>query len=308
MKRVLVTGSTGLVGEGICRYFLKDKWNVFGTSRREIISHHKKFSPIKFDLGSKNDLDLLNAQLPFKAIIHNAAKLPHSLLNKADIENYYLSNVKGTRQLLDWAIEKNIETFIYISGTGVFMCPSNGDFKEESPLYPNPNHYPISKAMGEILCRAYNEMGLKTVILRISGPYGFVSNQSVIPKFLNLVKKDKNIELWGNGSRSQVFTFVEDVGFSCKLAIENPAVSGTYNITGNESTTMSELANKVKDSFPKTNSKIIFSNTNDPEEEKKRNIPILKAKREMNFEPQFSLSSGLKQIINSKEKAFWSYK
>ena len=111
MKRVLVTGSTGLVGEGICRYFLKDKWNVFGTSRRDIISHHTKFSPIKFELGSKNDLNLLNAQLPFKAIIHNAAKLPHSLFNKADIDNYYLSNVKGTRQLLDWAIGKNIETF-----------------------------------------------------------------------------------------------------------------------------------------------------------------------------------------------------
>ena len=65
--------------------------------------------------------------------------------------------------------------------------------------------------MGEILCRAYGEMGLKIVILRISAPYGFVSNQSVISRFLNLVKKGKNLELWGSGSRSQVFTFVEDI-------------------------------------------------------------------------------------------------
>ncbi len=63
-------------------------------------------------------------------------------------------------------------------------------------------------------------MGLRTVILRISAPYGYVSNQSVIPKFIKLAKQDKNIELLGSGSRSQVFTFVEDIGYACRLAME----------------------------------------------------------------------------------------
>ncbi len=108
MKRVLITGVTGLVGDGICRHFLKNDWNVFGTSRRDIVSKHPKFSPIKFELGSKKYIDLLNEHLPFQGVIHSAAKLPHSLLNYKDIDNYYLCNVTGTRYLLDWALKSNI--------------------------------------------------------------------------------------------------------------------------------------------------------------------------------------------------------
>ena len=307
MKRVLITGTTGLVGDGICRYFLKNDWNVFGTSRRSIISQHPKFSAIKFELGSKKNIDLLNEYLPFQAVIHNAAKLPHSLLNDKDIDNYYLCNVTGTRYLLDWALKSNIKIFSYLSGTGVFNF-QNDAINEERLLYPKPNHYHISKAMGEILCGAYNEMGLRTVILRISAPYGYVSNQSVIPKFIKLAKQDKNIELLGSGSRSQVFTFVEDIGYACRLAMENSSVNGIYNIAGNESITMIELAKIVIDAILNTKSKIVFSNIKDPQVGRKINIPINKAKQEMNFEPKFDLSSGLRQIIHAKEKHFWCSK
>jgi len=307
MKRVLITGVTGLVGDGICRYFLKNNWNVFGTSRRNIISLHPNFSPIKFELGSKNNLDLLNEHLPFQAVIQSAAKLPHSLLNDNNIDNYYHCNVTGTRYLLDWALKSKIKIFFYLSGTGVYNS-QNEAFDEERLLYPKPNHYHISKAMGEILCKTYNKMGLRTVILRISAPYGYVSNQSVLPKFIKFAKQDKNIELWRGGSRSQVFTFVEDIGYACILAMGNKSVNGIYNITGNKSITMSELAEMVLDAIPNTKSKIVFLNTDDPEEGQKRNIPIHKAKREIGFEPQFNLLAGLRLITNNQEKQFWSSK
>jgi len=306
MKRVLITGVTGLVGDGICRYFLNNNWDVFGTSRRGIISQHPRFFPIKLELGSNNNLDFLNEHLPFQAVVHNAAKLPHSLLNDEDIDNYYHCNVNGTRYLLDWAEGSKIKTFIYISSTGNIR-PKNGDFKEECPLNPNPNHYHISKAMGEMLCRAYNEMGLNTVILRVSAPYGYVSNKSVISKFIQLGEQNKKIELWGTGSRSQVFTFVEDIGYACRLATENPSVNDIYNIAGNESITMNELANIVIDTIPNTRSKIFFSNMKDPQEGQKRNISNNKAKQELNFEPQFNLLAGIEKIIKGKEKPFWSF-
>jgi nucleoside-diphosphate-sugar epimerase len=262
--------------------------------------------PIKLELGSKNNLDLLNEHLPFQAVIHSAAKLPHSLLNDEDIDNYYHCNVTGTRYLLDWALKSNIKIFSYLSGVGSFN-PQNGAFNEEM-MHPKPNHYHISKAIGELLCRTYNEMGLRTVSLRVSAPYGYVSNQSVLPKFIKFAKQDKNIELWGSGSRSQVFTFVEDIGYACSLAMGNKSVNGCYNISGNKSITMIELAKMVLDSIPNTKSKIVFLNTDDPEEGQKRNISLQKAKREMGFEPQFNLLAGLRLIINDHKKHFWSSK
>ena len=86
------------------------------------------------------------------------------------------------------------------------------------------------------------------------------------------------------------------------------SVNGIYNITGNKSITMSELAKMVLDEIPNTKSKIVFLNTDDPEEGQKINIPIHKAKREMGFEPQFNLLEGLRLITNDQEKHFWSSK
>ena len=71
---------------------LNNNWDIFGTSRHEIKSNHPKFFPMKMELGSKSNLDLINAHLPFKAVIHCAAKLPHSVLTNDEIDNYYSCN------------------------------------------------------------------------------------------------------------------------------------------------------------------------------------------------------------------------
>ena len=234
--------------------FLKNGWSVFGTSRNDIISNHPLFTPIKLELGSENSFEQLSKYLPFHLVIHNAAKLPHSLLNEKDIENYYNYNVKGTRYFLEWAKKSKVKTFIFISSTSVISSNSR-NFEEANLLSPDLDHYKISKAMGEILCGSYNSADFRTIIYRISAPYGYVSNQSVIPKFIKLAKENRNIELWGSGSRSQVFTFVEDIGYACTLPLDIKYVKGVFNINGNESITMFQLAKLVINVMPKTKSK-----------------------------------------------------
>ena len=306
MKRVLITGVTGLVGDGICRYFLRDNWEVFGTSRRALESHHSNFFPLKFDLESKDDLNVLSKHSPYQVVIHNAAKLPHGSESDVDADCYYNCNAKGTRYLLQWAEELDISVFVYVSGTGVFNT-KEGVASEESQLEPKPNHYHVSKAMGELFCKMYGARGsLRTVILRISAPYGYAgTNTAVIPKFIEQAKCDSDLELWGNGSRSQVFTFVEDIGRACRLAAERPAAHGVYNVAGDESTSMKELADKVLEAVPNSESKIIFSETKDPEAGQVQKISIGKAKKDLGFEPQFKLSAGLNKIAGDSGTAFW---
>ena len=306
MKRVLITGITGLVGDGIGRYFLRNDWEVCGTSRRALESYDSKFFPLKLDLGSKDDLEILSKHGPYRAVVHNAAKLPHGSVSDEDADSYYSCNVKGTRYLLEWAEKSDINTFVYISGTGVFNSKKSIE-TEESQFSPKSNHYHLSKAMGELLCEMYNARDhLRTVVLRISAPYGHVGrNVAVMPKFIDHAKSDKDIELWGNGTRSQIFTFVEDVGHACRLAIEKPAAHGVYNIASNESTTMKELANKVLEVFPNSKSRIILSGDKDPQDGQVREISIAKAKRELDFKPHFELSAGLKKIAEDSNGAFW---
>tara|TARA_B100000315_G_scaffold260304_1_gene320716 strand:- start:3032 stop:3964 length:933 start_codon:yes stop_codon:yes gene_type:complete len=306
MKRVLITGVTGLVGDGICRYFLRNNWQVFGTSRRDLKSCHTNFYPLRFDLESKDDLNVLSKHSPYQVVVHNAAKLPQDSEHDNNGDNYYSCNVKGTRYLLQWAEESAINTFIYISSMGVVNSKETTE-TEESPLAPKPNNYHVSKAMGELLCQMYGTRGsLRTVILRISAPYGYAGiNTAVIPKFIEWAKCDNDLELWGKGTRSQVFTFVEDIGYACELAVEQYASYGVYHIAGNESISMRELANKVLEAFPSSESRIVFSGAKDPKDGQAREISIAKAKRELGFEPQFKLSDGLNKIAENSERAFW---
>ena len=305
MSRILITGVTGLVGHGIARYFLDKKWQVFGTSRLKLDSLHPLFTPIKFNLNSKNNISKLTDCLPINAIIHCAAKLPYTLKDENDIDKFYSCNVDGTRHLLEWSKVSNINKFIYISGTSVkesvsqFFCKNGKRFQKK-------NHYLTSKAMGELLCGLYNNSNLSISVLRTKAPYGYISNQSVIPRFLDLSKKSKDLELWGKGSRTQIFTFVEDIGLACELLIKNKKSNTIYNITGDEIISMKELAETIIKLSPNSKSKIVFLDRHDPEENIESIISIEKARKELNFSPRFSMDTGLKKVTCSSNNNFFS--
>ena len=303
MKRVLITGVTGLVGDGICRYFLEKKWEVFGTSRNELHSLDPLFSPIKLDLNSPNDLYKLNECLPVDAIIHSAGILPHAT-NKKDSEIYYKSNVDGTRYILDWAANSRIKKFIFISGTGVFQS-NNKSMLESSMLIPKPNHYHTSKAMAELLCALYNNSLLGITTLRVSAPYGYKKNISVFSKFIESANNNKNFELWGSGARSQTFTFVEDIGLACELAINNKKSNSVYNIAGNETISMIELAKRIINTIPNCKSQVVFIDKTDPNENEINSISFEKAKNEISYLPRFNIESGLNKIIKLSNKKFY---
>ena len=304
MKRILITGVTGLVGDGICRYFLEKKWKVFGTSRNELHSLDPLFTPIKLDLNSPNDLSKLNECLPVDAIIHSAAKLPYTLKDKNDEKNYYKCNVDGTRSLLDWLITSKIKKFIFISSTGV--CDTiNSNSIETNIIKPKLNHYHISKAMGELLCDFYKASFPNITIMRIKAPYGYKENKSVFSKFIHLAKNNKNITLWGAGIRSQTFTFVEDIGFACELAINHKKSNSVYNIAGNETISMKELANKIINLVPNSESKVVFSDKPDPNQNEINSISFDKAKNEISYVPRFNIESGLNKIIHLSGKKFY---
>ena len=59
-------------------------------------------------------------------------------------------------------------------------------------------------------------------------------------KIYSFGKNNKNITLWGAGIRSQTFTFVEDIGFACELAINHKKSNSVYNIAGNETISMKD--------------------------------------------------------------------
>jgi nucleoside-diphosphate-sugar epimerase len=300
-KKVLVTGCTGLVGHGICLSLLSKGYEIWGTSRSKIKSNHPFFHPVVLDLENESSIgDLTKTLDEVDIVIHNAAIIPG--INKYSFEKYLKINFTATIELINKSIETGIKQFIYISGSPFsFQKETNYEINEDSKYLPK-NDYGVSKALSEINCLKHmNEDQILLCVFRFTAPYGYINkSKAVFSTFINNVKNDKPITLWGNGSRTQTFTFVEDIGEACSVSIEKKA-KGIYTITGPEKISMKNLAKKVIEAFPSSKSKIIFENKIDPQEGFSVSISTQRATKELGFVPQNDLSKGISKIAKADD-------
>lgn len=297
MKKVLLTGCTGLTGHGICSYLLKQNYTVYGTSRNALISNHPLFTPIVYDLNETAHIQHLKKIInQVDVVIHNAALISNNLPD-ADI---FRTNVLGTLPIL-----QNLQPgqhLIYISSLST--VEEDGSAITESKPYCARNAYLSSKIMGEIFCQQYQkEAGIRSTILRISAPYG-VNGNAVFNKFIKLAMSNQDIELWGSGNREQVFTYVEDVGYAVDLAIKKNK-EGVFNITGGQTISMKQLAEAMLATLSNSTSKIVFSGKPDPQEQRTKTVDISLAHQHLGYTPQTSIQQGIKHLINDNELDFY---
>jgi UDP-glucose 4-epimerase len=296
--KILITGCTGLVGSGLTGFFLNNGCEVWGTHIQPFESLNKNFHPLVLELKNIESINNLFQELgEIDLLIHNAAYVPKNSIDcERNSDEIFETNFIGTKHLLKFSHISKIKKFIFISGTAI-VDKTKGIVNEDAPYYPLNSYY-SSKILSEILCSQYAiEKKMNINIFRISGPYGSLKNSAaVIPKFIDLARNSNDITLWGTGTREQVFTFVDDIAYACDLALKNN-VSGIFNVVGSSSISMKDLASEVLKLFPDSKSKIVFTGDVDPQEGRSVAISYEKAKKELGYFPQFSISDGLKEMI-----------
>jgi len=253
----------------------------------------------------KNPVDSLMAiEDTVDAVVHCAALIPAKFENANDAKDYYVVNGLAIYDLLTWCVSKSIHSFIYMS-SGSRMIENAPD-KDiiESYRYNPEDEYLSSKCVGELIVRQFmHESKIKANIFRIFAPYGYTGNpKAVIPRFINLATQRDNIELWGAGTRSQTFTFVEDIGKACELAIKKGS-SDTFNIAGSESISMKLLAENVTSIWGGNLNQIVHLDKIDPEEGRIVTVSIDKAHKCLDYNPS-TIESNLKLIKADTDKPF----
>ena len=151
------------------------------------------------------------AGLEVDAFIHLACRVPNSFEDH-EARRVFLPNIISTLVALEAASDMNAKRFVF-SSSGSLYSFQGGHFSEEGPIDPF-NYYSTSKYFGELLCQQFTNTGrLSTVWLRISAPYGPSSRrQTVIHKFVISAINNRDIALWGSGTRSQDFIYMDDLG------------------------------------------------------------------------------------------------
>lgn len=235
------------------------------------------------------------------AIIHFAANtgVPNSVEDpRLDME----CNVIGTFNMLEAARIHKVKRFVFAS-SGAPAGEVEPPIHEELPPHP-VSPYGASKLAGEGYCSSYfKTFGIDTVSLRFGNVYGPGSKHktSVVAKFIRLAMEGKQVEIYGDGSQTRDFIYIDDLVDAVIKAGTVASIGGeTYQIATASETTLNELMDILK---PALESKGIELDIRYGEKrlgDVMRNYSdTSKAYRQLKWESSIQLKEGIGITINS---------
>ena len=302
-KRILITGAAGFIGSNLINRLLQsgiyqlvglDNFdNFYSRQQKEknlapFISH-PDFHFFEGDICNMDDLLALG---DFDVIIHLAAKagVRPSILNPI---LYQQVNVDGTQNLLEFARQKNIKQFVFASSSSVYGINENIPWNEDEKLKPI-SPYASTKLSCEMLGHVYSHLyGIRFLALRFFTVYGPAQRPDLaIHKFFKAISEGNPIPVFGDGSSSRDYTFVEDTIHGIEAAITyDQSDFEIINLGNHQTVTLSELITAIE----KISGKKAMI---DRQPEQAGDVPktyadISKAKRLLNYQPDTSLEKGL---------------
>jgi GDP-L-fucose synthase len=297
-KSIVVTGGNGFLGSRIVK-ILKEKGvsNIIAPSSNELDLRLKENC---YDLTKDADI-----------VFHAAAKVGGIGLNKEKPGELFYDNLIMGVNLIEESRKNNIEKFIALGTICSYPKFTPMPFEEKSIWdgYPEETNAPygLAKKMLLVQSQAYKQQyDFKSIVIFPTNLYGpndsFEDNRShVIPAIIKKIVFAKNnnkkeIFLWGDGSPTRDFLFVDDAASGIVLAGEKYESSEPLNLGSGQEVSIKELACKIVDLM---NADVeIKWLTDKPNGQPRRCVSIEKAKNEIGFEPQVNLDEGLKQTID----------
>ncbi len=265
----LVTGVAGFIGSHILEFLLSHNQKVIGldnfsTGKLENLDAVKfivkeklweNFEFLEGDILDKHICDKATKNIDF--VLHQAAlgSVPRSIANPLDTHN---SNINGFINILDSARQNTIKNFVYASSSSVYgdshLLP-----KEESIIGKQLSPYAVTKLTNELYSNVYTHCyGIPTIGLRYFNVFGSRQNPNgeyaaVIPRWLESIKNNSDITIYGDGKTSRDFCYVSNAvqaNVLSALSFSTKDIkSKIYNVACFQQTTLLELFNFLKNSF-----------------------------------------------------------
>ena len=314
-KKIVVTGGAGFIGSNLIATLLaKDNQVVcldnFATGKKENIAPFlgaKNFTLITGDIRNLSDCE--KAVVGADYVLHEAAlgSVPRSI---KDPSTTNAVNVGGFLNMLLAARDAGVKRFVYAASSSTY-----GDSKalpkvEEvigNPLSP----YAITKYVNELYADIFFQTyGFETIGLRYFNVFGRRQDPNgayaaVIPKFVGQFLNYESPVINGDGAYSRDFTYIDNVIQMNLLALttENKdAVNQVYNTAYGERATLNDLVGSLKKYLsnydPKINEVEVVYGPNRIGDIPHSLASIEKAKKYLNYNPEFSLQEGLKVAVD----------
>jgi len=252
MINILVTGGAGNIGSSLVWKLSKNDNNKIIvvdnllTGKISKIPKRENVIFIKGNINNYNDISAIFHTFHFQYVFHFAAVVGVQRTLKNPL--WVLEDIKGFENILNLSKNTNVKKVYFSSSSEVYGEPFEIPQNEHTTPLNSKLPYAIVKNVGEAYLKSYQqEFGLDYTIFRFFNTYG--PNQSedfVIPKFINLALKNKNITIYGDGSQTRTFCYIDDnIDTILKIHENNLATNDVINIGNDIEYTILELAELI---------------------------------------------------------------
>jgi UDP-glucuronate 4-epimerase len=313
MKKVLVTGVAGFIGQKTAEFLLNDGVEVVGIDnmndyydvslknyRLNSLITHPNFSFHQIDIEDKAALNKLFQENQFDVVFNLAARagVRYSMENP-DI--YMSTNAQGTLNLLECMRAHQVKKFVLASTSSLYAgqaMPFKEDLAVNTPISP----YAATKKAAEVMAYTYHYLyKIDVSVVRYFTVYGPAGRPDMSPYiFADKILKDEELPVFGDGSQSRDFTYVDDIAKGTILAAK-PLGYEIINLGGgnNPYTLLKMIELMEKFSGKKAKLKLSAKIAADMDVTW---ADISKAKTLLGWEPKIGFEEGLRRVVEWHKK------
>jgi len=266
MIRILITGGAGFVGSCLAEKLASNPDNYVvvvdnlrtGELAKVPVSEHKNIHFIKCDANDYRDISAVFYAYRFDFVFHYAALV--GVLRTLQHPVAVLEDIAGIENILKLSKNTGVRRVYFSSSSEVYGEPVEFPQNEDTTPLNSRLPYAIVKNVGEAYLRSYEkEFGLEYTIFRFFNTFGpKQSKDFVISKFIRAALNNESIAIYGDGSQTRTFTYVDDTVDVCVKIFEDQLLANdVINIGNDELITIKNLAEQVI-KITDSKSKIIY--------------------------------------------------
>lgn len=298
-KTVLVTGGAGFLGSALVR-----------TLEQRGLAKENIRVPRSRDLDLRRWENCVEAVRDVDLVIHLAAKVGGIGYNMANPGSLFYDNAVMGIQLMEAARQAGVRKFVAVGTICAYPKFTPVPFREENLWegYPEETNAPygLAKKMLLVQAQAYRQQyGFNAIYLLPVNLYGPGDNfdpasshviPALIKKFVEAVETGaESVEVWGTGSASREFLYVDDAAEGIALAAERYDRPNPVNLGAGFEITIRDLATLIADLTGFTGE--IVWDTTKPDGQPRRCLDVSRAEREFGFRAKTSFEDGLKATV-----------
>jgi GDP-L-fucose synthase len=298
-KKIIVTGGSGFLGQHVVALLKRNSCNNVFVPRSK-----------QFDLTKEADVQRLLAQERPELVIHLAALVGGIGANRLNPGSFLYANMMMGAQLIEQSRRAGVEKFVQVGTICSYPKFTPVPFKEENLWngYPEETNAPygLAKKLLIVQLQSYRQQygfnGVNVLPVNLYGPGDNFDLESshVIPALIRKCleakeRGDRTLPVWGTGTPTREFLYVEDAARGIVAAAEKLETSDPVNLGSGSEISIRDLVTTVV-RHTGFQGEVVFDPTK-PDGQPRRCLDVTKAKQLLGFEAQVMLDEGLKRTV-----------